>query len=88
MPAVASWIKHAAAAKEIVEATLPAESDERTRLHALVYENVLCQIRNLQTHPVVAAKLAAGRSGFTAGSIASRPARLKHTTPARAASCR
>lgn len=61
MPAVASWIKHAAAAKEIVAATLPADADERTRLHALVYENVLCQIRNLQTHPVVAAKLAAGR---------------------------
>ena len=61
MPAVASWIKHAAAAKEIVEATLPEGADERTRLHALVHENVLCQIRNLQTHPVVAAKFATGR---------------------------
>ncbi len=61
MPAVANWIKHAAAAKEIVGATLPASADEHARLHALVHENVLCQIRNLQTHPVVAARLATGR---------------------------
>ncbi|MGB8871572.1 MAG: carbonic anhydrase [Rhodomicrobium sp.] len=61
MPAVASWIKHAAAAKEIVSATLPEEADEHARLHALVHENVLCQIRNLQTHPIVAAKLATDR---------------------------
>jgi carbonic anhydrase len=60
MPAVAGWIKHAAAAKEIVDATLPQGADEETRLHALVHENVLCQIRNLQTHPIVAAKLATG----------------------------
>jgi carbonic anhydrase len=60
MPAVASWIKHAAAAKEIVEATLPG-ADEKTRLNALVHENVLCQIRNLQTHPTVAAKMVTGR---------------------------
>jgi carbonic anhydrase len=61
MPAVASWIKHAAAAKEIVDATLPESADEHTRLNALVHENVLCQIRNLQTHPIVAAKLATGK---------------------------
>jgi carbonic anhydrase len=60
MPAVASWIKHSAAAKEIVEAMLPAAADEHTRLDALVHENVLCQIRNLQTHPIVAAKMATG----------------------------
>ena len=61
MPAVASWIKYAAAAKEIVDATLPAEADRQARLHALVHENVLCQLRNLQTHPIVAARLASGR---------------------------
>ena len=61
MPAVASWIGHAAAAKKIVDATLPPAVDERTRLHALVHENVLCQLRNLQTHPSAAAKLATGR---------------------------
>ncbi len=61
MPAVANWIKHAAAAKEIVDATLPASAGEGARLHALVHENVLCQLRNLQTHPIVAARLATGR---------------------------
>jgi carbonic anhydrase len=61
MPAVASWIKHAGAAKEVVNATLPEGADGQTRLNALVHENVLCQLRNLQTHPIVAAKLATGR---------------------------
>ncbi len=61
MPAVANWIRYAAAAKEIVEATLSSEADTETRLNALVHENVLCQLRNLQTHPIVAARLATGR---------------------------
>jgi carbonic anhydrase len=61
LPAVANWIKHSAAAKEVIDATLPADADEKSRLDALVHENVLCQIRNLQTHPVVAAKLALGQ---------------------------
>jgi carbonic anhydrase len=61
MPAVASWTKHAAAAKEVVKATLPPDASEQTKLNALVHENVLCQLRNLQTHPMVAAKLATGR---------------------------
>ncbi len=61
MPAVAGWIKHAAAAKEIVNATLPESAGDHARLHALVHENVLCQIRNLQTHPTVAARMATGR---------------------------
>jgi carbonic anhydrase len=43
------------------ENTLPGSADEQTRLDALVHENVLCQLRNLQTHPIVAAKLATGR---------------------------
>jgi carbonic anhydrase len=60
MPAVQAWIKHSAAAKEIVEATMP-EASEEARLHALVHENVLCQLRNLLTHPTVAARLATGR---------------------------
>ena len=60
MPSVARWIKHAAAAKKIVDAMLPPSADERTRLNALVHENVLCQLRNLQTHPIAAAKLATG----------------------------
>jgi carbonic anhydrase len=61
MPAVERWIKHAAAAKEIVNATQPPGACEQSRLKVLVRENVLCQLRNLQTHPSVAAKLATGQ---------------------------
>jgi carbonic anhydrase len=61
MPAVQAWIKHSAAAKEILEATVSASAGEEARLHALVHENVLCQLRNLQTHPTVASRLATGR---------------------------
>ncbi len=61
LPAVARWVRHAAAAREIVNATIPDSADDDTRLHALVHENVLCQLRNLETHPVVAARLATGR---------------------------
>ena len=60
LPAVAAWIKHAAAAKEVVNAMLP-DADPHARLHALVHENVLCQLRNLQTHPLVASRIALGR---------------------------
>jgi len=60
MPAVANWIKHSAAAKEIVDELLQG-ADENTKLEALVHENVLAQLRNLQTHPIVAARMAAGR---------------------------
>ncbi len=61
MPTVANWIHHAEAAKKIVDATLPPSADQRARLNALVHENVLCQLHNLETHPIVAAKLATGR---------------------------
>lgn len=61
MPAVSSWIKHAAAAKAIVDATVSHEAGEPARLRALVHENVLCQLANLQTHPIVAARLATGQ---------------------------
>jgi carbonic anhydrase len=60
LPAVASWIKHAAAAKEIVNTVMPDASPEE-RLNAVVHENVLCQLRNLQTHPVIAAGVATNR---------------------------
>ena len=61
MRAVAGWIEHAAAAKEIVDAMLPHSAGEHARLHALAHENVLCQLHNLQTHPIAAAKLATGQ---------------------------
>lgn len=60
MPAVEAWIRHSAAARHIVDAVL-CDADDPTRLNALVHENVTCQLRNLQTHPIVAARIATGK---------------------------
>jgi carbonic anhydrase len=56
LPAVASWLRHADAAKAINESRehrSPAE-----KLDSMVRENVLAQLANLRTHPSVAVGLA------------------------------
>lgn len=53
LPAVAKWLHFADAAREAVASRHSADDDD-TRLHALVRENVLAQLDNLLTHPVVA----------------------------------
>jgi carbonic anhydrase len=53
LPAVAKWLHFADAAREAVSSRHAAE-DEESRLNALVRENVLTQLGNLLTHPVVA----------------------------------
>lgn len=56
MPAVASWLRYADAAKLVNETykfTNPIE-----QLESLVRQNVLAQLQNLRTHPSVAAALA------------------------------
>ena len=56
LPAVARWLHYADAAREAVaEAYADGEATEETRLEALVRENVLAQLDNILTHPVVAA---------------------------------
>lgn len=60
LPNVARWLEHARAAAEIVaqgaeNAALPQRVDQAIRA------NVLVQLQNLKTHPVVAAALRAGR---------------------------
>jgi carbonic anhydrase len=59
LPAVANWLKHAESARRIV-ASSDAYPDERSRVRALIEQNVLAQLLHLQTHPVVATRLAAG----------------------------
>jgi carbonic anhydrase len=59
MPAVASWLKQAEAARRIVLDNYPP-TDEPETINVLIRENVLSQLQNLQTHPSVAASLAAG----------------------------
>lgn len=59
MPRVRDWLGHAASAGEIVGTCYPHLPDD-ARWSVLVQENVLVQVENLRTHPVVAAGLAAG----------------------------
>lgn len=53
LPAVARWLHFADAARHAV-AEQHAMADDETKLNALVRENVLAQLDNLLTHPVVA----------------------------------
>ena len=60
LPAVARWLHYADAARDAVANHYANASDE-DRLHALVRENVLAQLANIATHPVVAAAIAEKR---------------------------
>lgn len=59
MRTVASWLRHADTARQVVE-TNYGPMDEARTLRALTEENVIAQLQNLRTHPAVAAKIAAG----------------------------
>ena len=53
LPEVARWLHFADAARRVI-AEHHAMDDDETKLNALVHENVLAQLDNLLTHPVVA----------------------------------
>lgn len=57
MPTVAAWLRHGDAARRIVEEAYPNIKEE-DRLRAITRENVAAQLRNLATHPCIAARLA------------------------------
>ena len=59
MPTVASWLQQAEATRRIVLDNCSNVGESQT-VEALIRENVLVQLRNLQTHPAVASALAAG----------------------------
>jgi carbonic anhydrase len=59
MPAVASWLRHAAPAPRADP--MSPHATARERVDATVRENVITQIANLRTHPCVASALQAGR---------------------------
>ena len=59
LPAVASWLEHAATTRRIV-ADHYAHLPEDRRLVAAVEENVLVQLEHLRTLPVVASRLRGG----------------------------
>jgi carbonic anhydrase len=59
MPTVASWLRHADAARRVVQKTMPDVAEE-DKLSKLTEQNVVAQIRNLMTHPSVISHLMSG----------------------------
>lgn len=59
LPTVKSWLRNSEAALKIVRKR-NRSADERPALEELIEENVVQQLRHLQTHPSIAAALADG----------------------------
>lgn len=59
MPAVSSWLRYADSARVVNEARQHA--DQPTKVAAMVRENVIAQLANIQTHPSVRLALEEGR---------------------------
>lgn len=60
MPLVYDWLKHAESTRRLVLENYPDQSGEEV-IETLVAENVLIQIENLKTYPVIRAKLHQGK---------------------------
>jgi carbonic anhydrase len=59
MPAVASWLRYADSAKVVNDSRHHA--DQPSKVDAMVRENVIAQLANIQTHPSVRLALEEGR---------------------------
>jgi len=59
LPATASWLRHASAARAVVFDTYQDLSED-ILLHLLTEENIVAQLEHLKTHPAVASRLARG----------------------------
>ena len=59
MPTVASWLMQADATRRLVRENYET-ADEGQLVTAMIHENVLMQLKNLETHPSVASRLARG----------------------------
>jgi carbonic anhydrase len=60
LPHITSWLTYSQAALHVVDAT-HGHLDDEVRMRALIEQNVLVQLRHLETHPHVAARLATGK---------------------------
>lgn len=60
MPLVYDWLKYAEATRRIIQENYQ-DYEEEALLNVAIEENVLVQIENLRTYPVVAAKLYSGQ---------------------------
>jgi carbonic anhydrase len=59
LPAVSAWLRNGQSALQIATESYPGLS-EHDFLEALTEENIVAQIRNLETHPAVASRLRRG----------------------------
>ncbi|WP_299405616.1 carbonic anhydrase [Acaryochloris sp. IP29b_bin.148] len=60
MPLVYDWLQHAETTRRVVAENYPESQDEE-RVEILVAENVLVQIDNLKTYPIVRSRLLQGK---------------------------
>jgi carbonic anhydrase len=65
LPLVANWLKHAETTRRVAVESYPDFTGDDL-LNATIKENVLVQLDNLRTYPVVAARLAKGELTFHA----------------------
>ena len=59
LPNVAKWLDHSAAARMTVDSLYP-DAPDSVKLDRLIEQNVVLQMRHIETHPPVAAALATG----------------------------
>lgn len=60
-PALTEWLSHAASTRQIVREKYSSEEARADLLNVTIQENVLAQLENLRTHPVVASGLSHGK---------------------------
>lgn len=65
LPLVANWLKHAETTRRVAVESYP-DLNANDLLNATIKENVLVQLDNLRTYPIVAARLAKGELTFHA----------------------
>lgn len=85
MPAVSHWLRYADSARVVNEAR--PHSDLPSKAAAMVRENVIAQLANLQTHPSVRTALEEGGSPCTAGSTTLKAAASQRLTAQPASLC-
>ena len=59
MPNVAAWLRHSAAAKQVVTDSYAGLNDME-QIHVMTLENIVAQLAHLRTHPAVASGIARG----------------------------
>ena len=63
LPATRAWLRNADAAHSVVRENYP-EVSEDVLLHLISEENIIAQLENVKTHPVVAARIARARTAI------------------------